>query len=210
MTGATLRIVPFDPAHLDRIEPPGGHDVRFLLAQPDYRAALARSEFAGTLSAGGTPLACAGLVVADTADPAGGRLGEAWAHVDRRLPAGAWTMLTRAARRGIAEAHANGVRRIEINARLDFPPAHRWALLLGFRLEGVRPGADGPGYALYGRTDPPAWLGNRTFALLAHLERVVLEHDVPALARWGPALFAPPSNPLRAPGSQPPRRMEVR
>lgn len=58
----------------------------------------------------------------------------AWCFLGADIPKAAWVPLTRAVRQVLA---LFDVRRVEIDVRADFWPAHRWAFRLGFKCEGA-------------------------------------------------------------------------
>lgn len=120
-----------------RVEPFAAADLRALTLQPAQAAwrgrfdgetglALQASGLAWTLFDGERVIGCGGVI-----DRGGGR-GEAWAllaqDAGRAMPAA-----TRVVRRYLQTAP---FRRIEAVTAVDFPPAGRWARLLGFENEG--------------------------------------------------------------------------
>jgi len=60
----------------------------------------------------------------------------AWCFLSADIPIAAWVPATRLAR---AVLDASGIARIEADIRDDFPPAARWARMLGFCDEGPMP-----------------------------------------------------------------------
>lgn len=145
---AEIRIVPYEPAHLARLDLQDAQGVlRPLLADPGYAAALARPGLAWTALAGGTPVGCAGFL-----DQGGGRW-LAWALIGRDMPRRGWLAATRAVQLRIDRLRARGARRLEAVVHVAFAPGHRWVELLGFRLEGIMRAYDpeGADCALYAR-----------------------------------------------------------
>lgn len=121
---AKLEVVPFRAEHLMRLQqdPPREHPVT-----PEEAVAL-EAEFAFTGLVDGEPMACAGLV---HIWPGRGLL---WALLS--VHSGPHMLqIHRAARRllGVCD-----VRRIECTVDEGFEPGHRWARMLGFRLEAPR------------------------------------------------------------------------
>lgn len=123
----TVEFVPFEAGHLLQIEPQSAHAHLAGSFTPADGAALAR--FGGwTGLHAGRPVGCGGIV---TLAP---HRALAWALIGAP-PRTAWTRIHRRVKRAIADAHAQGVERIEMHVDADFPAARRWARLLGFAEE---------------------------------------------------------------------------
>lgn len=124
------RVAPFDRADIGELQPVPQqlHDFG---AEGMARAAevLAEAGSAFTLRTGaGRILAICGIARIDE------RYGHGWAFMDRRAgPNMRW--LTRTVRAHIDTKLASH-RRIEIMVRADWPGAQRWAVQLGFAIEG--------------------------------------------------------------------------
>lgn len=166
-----LRIVPYRPWHLDRLALQVSQAVSApLVDKPEHRAALAVPHQAFTCFWGKRPVGSAGLL------PYGPRRAVAWALVGGAAPWRAWKEATEASRAVIAHAHANGVRRIEAEVLLSFPPAHQWMMMLGFEPEGLVMAADTAGQAhiRYAHIEPPAPMGLRARSVFSMLQEILV------------------------------------
>ena len=121
-----MRVEPLTPAHLEALT--------LQPAQRAWRETMSRDQFdalaagdAWTALVGDRVVGCGGLI-----ELSYGR-AEAWALIAG--DAGPhMALITRAVRRFLS---ASPVRRIEAVTAVNFPPARRWAKMLGFRFEGV-------------------------------------------------------------------------
>lgn len=92
--------------------------------------------------------ACAGLVLHWP-----GRAGT-WCIIGADMPTAAWPWLHKHVQRGLNDAlHHLGLRRIEAECVLGWPPGTRWLQLLGFECEGPMRayGHDGRDFLRYAR-----------------------------------------------------------
>jgi hypothetical protein len=139
-----MRVEVFRAAHVDALElQPTQARWRDRLTPERLQALEGTNAWTGF--AGRRPVACAGLL-----DLGEGR-AEAWSML--AADAGAsMTALTRALMRGLAAA---GFRHVQMTTEADFPPAGRWAAMLGFRRAGrlTRWLADGRDVEIWERVD---------------------------------------------------------
>jgi hypothetical protein len=124
-----MRVEPFEPEHFASLQvQPHQSDWKLRLAEGDWGSLCAPPHRAWTaLAEDGRTLACAGFV-----DLGGGR-ARVWALIGGDLGR-AMTGLTRAVKQALDGA---GYRRVDAEIAANFPPARRWAGMLGFQFEGV-------------------------------------------------------------------------
>jgi hypothetical protein len=132
-----MRVVPFEPEHLARLE---GREVErrlfTLIADRDaYARAMVRPGLSFTgLGDDGAVIGCAGVM------PLWSGVGQAWALLSVRAP-GAFKAVHRAVCLGLDNAFSSGgFHRVQISVAADFPGARRWAEHLGFVCEGLMRG----------------------------------------------------------------------
>lgn len=100
---------------------------RRLFELPTYAEQLAHPHLAqSALNENGVLIGVAGVL------PVGPGRGYAWALVGSASEPAAWLSITREARRVLAIAHAQGLRRLEAHVLGTFTQGHRWARALGF------------------------------------------------------------------------------
>jgi hypothetical protein len=77
----------------------------------------------------------------------------AWALLTEKIAPAGMVIATKAIREATNELLSNGCRRVETTARVGFPQAHRWLLMLGFEAEGTmrRFAEDGADHIMYSR-----------------------------------------------------------
>lgn len=147
-----MRVVPFEPDHLRRLDP-REMEARLFAAIPSDLDAYARAmdqpglSFTG-LADDGTVIGCAGV------RPLWRGVGQAWALLSVHAPH-AFKAVHRAALAGLADAFATGgFHRVQISVAVDFPAGLRWAGRLGFEVEGRmrRYGMTGDDHYLMART----------------------------------------------------------
>ena len=134
-----MRIVPFKAEHVDEIKFQGAQ-VQLSVEEVEFL----ESEVAYTALVDGKAVASAGLIY----QWEGREL--AWAFVSE-LGASNFRTLHRYIKKGLDD---RPIKRIEMTVDCDFPQAHRWAKMLGFKLEAERMVAyspDGRDMALYAR-----------------------------------------------------------
>lgn len=134
-----MRIVPFKAEHVDEIEFQGAQ-----LQLSVDEVVFLESEVAYTALVDGKAVASAGLIHQWEDREL------AWAFVSN-LGAANFRTLHRYIKKGLDD---RPVKRIEMTVDCDFPQAHRWAKMLGFKLEAERMVAYAPGgrdMALYAR-----------------------------------------------------------
>lgn len=125
-----MRIVPFQPAHLDALMlQPAQEMARPLLADADYRKTLTVPGMAFSAIDGETVLCCAGLL------PYWEGRAEAWALMGADLRH-TFLGIHYATKRFL---NACGVRRVEAAVDPDFGCAREWIEALGFQFEGLMP-----------------------------------------------------------------------
>lgn len=137
-----MRVEPFEAAHALGLTLQPHQEAWGRLAGSSGWESIAASGQAWTALSRDRVLACCGVV-----DKTGGR-AEAWALISADIGSEMLT-LTRAIRRGFKMLP---YRRIEINTASTFPPAARWAQMLGFTHEGTaraycEDGSDGERWA---------------------------------------------------------------
>jgi len=126
-----LEIAPYQPDHLARLRIQHNQAVMHeLLAQPDYAQAIAAADLTFTGLRDGVVVGCAGVF------PQWPGRGLAWALVGSLNPRD-WVQVTRAALHLFETAHARGYWRIETTVDVSFGAGIRWALMLGFKTEGL-------------------------------------------------------------------------
>lgn len=139
------KTVPFEPGHLRALDVQEAQKaVLGSIEQDGYGEHLHSLGPAGTLMAAGVPVACAGLMMV------GEHRAVAWAILARDC-APRMRALHRAVSRFLETC---GVRRVETVVLCDFEAGHRWARMLGFKMEAERMeayDAAGNAYALYAR-----------------------------------------------------------
>lgn len=124
-------ITPYQPTHLDALMlQPAQEMARPLLADPEYRKALAVPGMAFSALDGDRVLCCAGLIQYWE-----GR-AEAWALMGQDLKRD-FLRIHYATRRFLDVC---GFRRIEATVDPDFGCARAWIEALGFKYEGLMPG----------------------------------------------------------------------
>lgn len=122
-----MRIEPYSPAHLEALLlQPAQEFARPLLANPDYRQALAVPGMAFTALDGDRVLACAGLM------PLWEGRAEAWALMSHDLRSH-FLGIHYATKRFL---NACGMRRVEAAVDAQFGCAKEWIEALGFKFEG--------------------------------------------------------------------------
>jgi hypothetical protein len=113
---------------------------------PQQASALENETWAFTaMQDNGVPLGCAGVVHMWQ-----GR-GMAWAYLSKYAAEEKFILVHRAVRRFLSACY---LQRIEMTVDCDFEPGHRWAKMLGFKMEAERMRAyrpDGGDCALYAR-----------------------------------------------------------
>lgn len=139
-----MRIVPFEPDHLNRLLlQPSQAVMQPTLTSQNYGENLAKSGPAFSLVDGDSVLACSGLI------PQWDNRALAWALISAE--AGSHFL---AVHRGVKRAiELYPYRRIETAVKSDFSEGHRWMGILGFAKEGTMRGyaPDGCDYDLYAR-----------------------------------------------------------
>jgi hypothetical protein len=147
-----MRIVPFEPRHLARIE--AGPFERLAVEGLDFDWPASGAPIPGPaftlIDLDGTPLGAGGLV------PLWRGVAQGWIFASDRLRRHPVT-LHRTVQHGLALAEAGlALHRIQITVHEDFAASRRWVERLGFRFEGRMPGY-GPNrdtYLRYARTSP--------------------------------------------------------
>ncbi len=137
-------VVPFRAEHFGAFRVQPSQMALSAMVTPEHLAAIEEHTFARTGIAGGEVVGVSGVVERFPG------VGEAWAFL--AADSGPhFVAITRMVREFLAELD---YRRIEITCDAAFEPAHRWARLLGFKLEAPRLRAFLPGggdAALYAR-----------------------------------------------------------
>lgn len=130
-----MRIVRFLPRHLLelRLQPAQG-SLSTTIQKPEYGTALALAGPCFTILLDGRPVACAG---ANEFHP--GR-AEIWALLSRESR----PLMRQMTRAAIGWFEQCSYRRLEINVATDFDAGHRWARMLGFKVEGPEKAAFAP------------------------------------------------------------------
>jgi hypothetical protein len=141
-----MRIVPFEPWHLEALVLQPAQAFVGAMLEPDYAVALAAAGEAYSGLEDGRVVGCCGLV------PVHPGLANAWALLGACGP-GRFLTIHRAVLRFL---ECQPVRRIQTTVQSDFAAGHRWARALGFgaeaRLEAWGP--EGEDHHLYKRIMP--------------------------------------------------------
>lgn len=126
-TAATAEIVRFRPGHLLALKlQPAQAELAATILEPQYGAGLALGGPCFTVLLAGRPVACIGV-----REHHAGR-AEPWALLAVES-APLLRQITRAVRGWLEQCD---YARVEINVATDFEAGHRWARMLGFRVEG--------------------------------------------------------------------------
>lgn len=122
-----MEIVRFKPAHLLELKlQPAQKNLRETILKPEYGTALALTGWAFTVMLDGRPVACAG---AQEFHP---KRAEIWALLSRESNP-LMRQMTRAAIGWFEQCQYD---RLECHVATDFDAGHRWARMLGFKVEG--------------------------------------------------------------------------
>lgn len=125
-----MQIVPFAPGHLGALD----LQPRQTLYRPYMTATVGSGLAGGTAWSAvhaGRVVCCAGL------QPIWPGRAAAWALFSKWFTPPLFLRLHLFARGVLDNAQANGLRRIETQIDPEFPQAVRWAMLLGFEIEGL-------------------------------------------------------------------------
>ena len=126
------RFVPFHPSHLEAFSPDPAMPVAMEEIRAADIAALANG-YAWTMFRDGAAVACGGLL------PVWAGRAVAWSLLSPAMGPHAFLAADRQVRRVLAQARADGFRRIEATVDPRHPGGRglRWALSLGFAPEGL-------------------------------------------------------------------------
>lgn len=145
-----MRLVPFEPWHLERMEARSIERRLFddVADLATYAQAMVRPNLSFTgLDDDGTVVGCAGVM------PLWPGVGQAWALLSVHAPH-SFKAVHRAVLAGLSNAFdGGGFHRVQISVASDFPEGMRWAQHLGFRLEGLMRGygPDGSDHFLFAK-----------------------------------------------------------
>lgn len=122
-----MRIVPFEPDHLNRILlQPSQAIMQPIMSNPEYGPSLAKAGPAYSLVDGDAVFATAGLI------KQWDHRAIAWALISEEAGPH-FFMIHKAVRRALT---FHNYRRVETSVSCDFEQGHRWARMLGFEREG--------------------------------------------------------------------------
>ena len=139
-----MEVIPFQAKHIQQIELQGEQEYLSKYVNKQHAEALV-GDWAFTGIVNGVPVAAAGVI------PMWQGRGMAWAYISKHAMAHSFIPVHKAVKRFLDQCYLH---RIEMTVDCEFAEGHRWAHMLGFRLEAVRMRGyrpDGGDCALYAR-----------------------------------------------------------